>query len=196
PPARGDGVGERPRAGCARAAGAADVPQGREVRSRRAVRRRAHDHQPDREELSRVLQEERRRRPDHPDLRESESESEPEEQGGEPGPGEAAARGRPGRREQSREVTGARGRAIVRAMMRRASLATPLVSLLVSLVSSLAACQVHRPTADGPVPSSWAYPLDATAVSAPHAMVVSDSALATHVGAQVLARGGNAVDAA
>jgi len=85
-------------------------------------------------------------------------------------------------------VTGARERAIVRAMKRRLR--------LVSLFLALAACQVHRPTVDGPVPSSWAYPLDVAAVSAPHAMVVSDSALATHVGAQVLARGGNAVDAA
>src|SRR5215470_8925507 len=67
---------------------------------------------------------------------------------------------------------------------------------LVPLVATLVACQIRRPTVDGPVPSSWAYPLDAAAVAAPHAMVVSDSALATHVGAQVLARGGNAVDAA
>jgi len=81
-------------------------------------------------------------------------------------------------------------------MVRRPSLVPLVVSVVVWLVGALAACQIHRPTVEGPVPSSWAYPLDAAAVTAPHAMVVSDSALATHVGAQVLARGGNAVDAA
>lgn len=80
-------------------------------------------------------------------------------------------------------------------MKRRPSFVA-LLALLLSLGAAPAACQIHRPTVDGPVPSSWTYPLDAQAVAAPHAMVVSDSALATHVGAQVLARGGNAVDAA
>jgi gamma-glutamyltranspeptidase / glutathione hydrolase len=48
----------------------------------------------------------------------------------------------------------------------------------------------------GPVPTTWKYPLDAPSVSAQHGIVVSDSQIATHVGAQILASGGNAVDAA
>src|SRR5262249_45260045 len=69
-------------------------------------------------------------------------------------------------------------------------------SRLPLLLLALVACQVRPPRAEGPVPASWAYPLDGKAVTAPHAIVVSDSALATHVGAAVLAQGGNAVDAA
>ena len=46
------------------------------------------------------------------------------------------------------------------------------------------------------VPAGWKLPLDAPAVTAPHGMVATDAPLATHVGAEVLRQGGNAVDAA
>jgi gamma-glutamyltranspeptidase/glutathione hydrolase len=69
--------------------------------------------------------------------------------------------------------------------------------LVLPVVLALAACHGHAQTqARPPVPPSWVYPLDAPSVSAPHGMVVSDSALASGVGASVLAHGGNAVDAA
>ncbi len=65
-----------------------------------------------------------------------------------------------------------------------------------ALVALLVACQ-HRPLpAPAAVPQEWPYHLDARAVTAAHGMVVSDQALASHVGVQVLAGGGNAVDAA
>jgi gamma-glutamyltranspeptidase/glutathione hydrolase len=46
------------------------------------------------------------------------------------------------------------------------------------------------------VPHAWRYPLDARPTVASHGMVVSDRAIASGVGAEVLATGGNAVDAA
>src|SRR3984957_11686863 len=46
------------------------------------------------------------------------------------------------------------------------------------------------------VPATWPHPLDAPPVVAPHGMVATDAPLATHVGAEVLRHGGNAVDAA
>ena len=45
-------------------------------------------------------------------------------------------------------------------------------------------------------PAGWPYAAGATPVTAQHGMVVTDSALATNVGASVLASGGNAADAA
>jgi gamma-glutamyltranspeptidase / glutathione hydrolase len=48
--------------------------------------------------------------------------------------------------------------------------------------------------ADG-VPTGWRFPLEGAAVRASRFLVVSDSPLATHAGAQVLEAGGNAVDA-
>jgi gamma-glutamyltranspeptidase/glutathione hydrolase len=61
------------------------------------------------------------------------------------------------------------------------------------LVLALVAC---RQAAVAPVPSSWRYAGEAKPASGAHGMVVSDSALASHVGADVLRSGGNAVDAA
>jgi gamma-glutamyltranspeptidase/glutathione hydrolase len=49
---------------------------------------------------------------------------------------------------------------------------------------------------DDAVPANWPYPLTAPAVTEAHGMVATDEPLATHVGAEVLRQGGNAVDAA
>jgi gamma-glutamyltranspeptidase / glutathione hydrolase len=46
------------------------------------------------------------------------------------------------------------------------------------------------------VPAAWPFPLTAPPVIAPRGMVATDAPLATHVGAQILERGGNAIDAA
>ena len=46
------------------------------------------------------------------------------------------------------------------------------------------------------VPAAWPHPLTAHDVAAPHGVVVTDSALASRVGAEVLRGGGTAVDAA
>ena len=46
------------------------------------------------------------------------------------------------------------------------------------------------------VPAAWPHPLNAPDVAAPHGVVVSDSPLASRVGADVLRGGRNAVDAA
>ena len=45
-------------------------------------------------------------------------------------------------------------------------------------------------------PSTWRYPAGARATFATHAMVASDSRIASEVGAQIMREGGNAVDAA
>lgn len=45
-------------------------------------------------------------------------------------------------------------------------------------------------------PPGWPYPADAAGVTGAHGMVVTDAALATKVGVEVLRSGGNAVDAA
>ncbi|PYO07746.1 MAG: hypothetical protein DMD30_10170, partial [Gemmatimonadetes bacterium] len=45
-------------------------------------------------------------------------------------------------------------------------------------------------------PSTWRFPAGARATFAPHAMVASDSRIASEVGAEVMKQGGNAVDAA
>lgn len=58
---------------------------------------------------------------------------------------------------------------------------------------------VQRPAAPdvaAAVPAAWAYPVTSQPSVAPHAMVVSDAALASEVGEKILAAGGNAVDAA
>ncbi len=46
------------------------------------------------------------------------------------------------------------------------------------------------------IPGMWPHPIDAPAVIATHGMVATDAPLATHVGAEVLRKGGNAIDAA
>src|ERR1700689_634458 len=46
------------------------------------------------------------------------------------------------------------------------------------------------------VPSTWPYPIDAPPAVAAHGMIATDAPLATRVGAEVLRKGGNAVDAA
>ena len=45
-------------------------------------------------------------------------------------------------------------------------------------------------------PSGWPHPIDAPGVTGAHGMVVTDAALATRVGVEMLRAGGNAVDAA
>jgi gamma-glutamyltranspeptidase / glutathione hydrolase len=45
-------------------------------------------------------------------------------------------------------------------------------------------------------PAAWPYPADAPAVTGAHGMVVTDAALASGVGVEILRAGGNAVDAA
>lgn len=52
------------------------------------------------------------------------------------------------------------------------------------------------PAKSAEIPAAWPHKLDVKPVSAAHAMVDSDAPLATKVGVDVLARGGNAVDAA
>src|SRR5262249_642901 len=66
---------------------------------------------------------------------------------------------------------------------------------IVALAFALVACQVHAPRPDTSVPPAWSFPLEATAASAAHGMVVTDSAIASRIGADVLIAGGNAVDA-
>jgi gamma-glutamyltranspeptidase / glutathione hydrolase len=46
------------------------------------------------------------------------------------------------------------------------------------------------------VPSTWRFSIDSPPVTAAHGMVATDAPLATHVGAEVLRHGGNAIDAA
>src|ERR1700733_3920527 len=45
-------------------------------------------------------------------------------------------------------------------------------------------------------PAGWKYPIDAKQVTGEHGMVVTDAALGTKVGVEILQAGGNAVDAA
>src|SRR5579862_2617091 len=73
----------------------------------------------------------------------------------------------------------------------------------IGIVAVATACQAgsgaeRTPSAQpaDAVPASWPYHLDTPAVTAPHGMVVTDAPLATHVGADMLRRGGNAIDAA
>jgi gamma-glutamyltranspeptidase/glutathione hydrolase len=74
------------------------------------------------------------------------------------------------------------------------------------VVASLALCACDRgsmpaataaaPSTPPTVPAAWPHPLDAREVVAAHGMVVSDAPLASRVGADVLRRGGSAIDAA
>ena len=62
--------------------------------------------------------------------------------------------------------------------------------------TSAAASAAAPPPAAPAFPPDWPYAAGAAAPRSARAMVVTDNALATHVGADVLAAGGNAVDAA
>jgi gamma-glutamyltranspeptidase/glutathione hydrolase len=71
------------------------------------------------------------------------------------------------------------------------------IARTICIVAVATACQAapaaeHHET----VPAAWPYHLDTPPVTAAHGMVATDAPLATHVGAEVLRHGGNAVDAA
>lgn len=70
-------------------------------------------------------------------------------------------------------------------------LSTTLVALVIATGAAFAQMPAHAPATD---PSTG--PIRAEAVTARHGMVVSQEAQASKIGADVLARGGNAVDAA
>jgi gamma-glutamyltranspeptidase / glutathione hydrolase len=68
---------------------------------------------------------------------------------------------------------------------------------LASLVVGGCARESVAPNTETPsVPAAWPHPLNAPDVASPHGVVVSDSPLASRVGADVLRGGGTAVDAA
>jgi gamma-glutamyltranspeptidase/glutathione hydrolase len=68
---------------------------------------------------------------------------------------------------------------------------------IVVLVAAAAACGIRRGAEVAPTfPSDWRFRPGAAAVHAPRAMVVSNSEIASRVGAEIMRRGGNAVDAA
>lgn len=73
--------------------------------------------------------------------------------------------------------------------------------IIIAIVAT--ACQAgsgaERTTSTTPadaVPANWPFHLDTPAVTAQHGMVATDAPLATHVGAEMLRHGGNAIDAA
>ncbi|HEX4448516.1 MAG TPA: gamma-glutamyltransferase, partial [Polyangiaceae bacterium] len=80
---------------------------------------------------------------------------------------------------------------------RGAGVTTPAASTVPvsASASASAAASVVAPATSG-FPPSWPYPQGAPAPRSSKAMIVTDNALATKVGADVLAAGGNAVDAA
>ena len=77
------------------------------------------------------------------------------------------------------------------------------IARTIVIVAIATACQAgsgaertsHASPADA-VPAAWPFHLDAPAVTAAHGMVATDAPLGTHVGAEMLRHGGNAVDAA
>jgi gamma-glutamyltranspeptidase / glutathione hydrolase len=82
--------------------------------------------------------------------------------------------------------------------MRRLASCVPLVLSVIANGCSRPArvADASSPaTSAAAFPESWPYG-STGAVSAPHGMVATDAPLATHVGAEVLRKGGNAVDAA
>ncbi|APR85910.1 Gamma-glutamyltranspeptidase [Minicystis rosea] len=68
----------------------------------------------------------------------------------------------------------------------------PAVAPPAPTASATAAASAPPPS----FPPGWPYPADAPKVTGEHGMVVTDAALATRVGVEVLRSGGNAVDAA
>jgi gamma-glutamyltranspeptidase/glutathione hydrolase len=67
-------------------------------------------------------------------------------------------------------------------------------AIIVGIIATGCAAHSSAPTVE--VPATWPYPLGTPAVTAPHGMVATDAPLATHVGAEMLRHGGNAIDAA
>src|SRR5690348_3316079 len=81
----------------------------------------------------------------------------------------------------------------------------PLVTRVAPLaLAALAACRHAAPAPASAVPprtaatfpSTWRFHGGRTAVTAPHAMIASNSALASEAGVEIMRAGGNAVDAA
>jgi gamma-glutamyltranspeptidase / glutathione hydrolase len=72
---------------------------------------------------------------------------------------------------------------------------SPLAAASTSPAAS-AAIGATSPRFAGAIPSDWRLPLADPVTHAPHALVVSDSGLASAAGVEVLASGGNAADAA
>ena len=89
-------------------------------------------------------------------------------------------------------------------MAERRSVYLPLVILSAAIAvgcqsgSSDRAASTQSPLAafKDAIPGTWPHPIDAPPVVATHGMVATDAPLATHVGADVLRKGGNAIDAA
>ncbi len=71
---------------------------------------------------------------------------------------------------------------------------TPSRFALAALAIALAACGRHTGTAL--MPAGWRFAAPPPAVVGQHAMVVSEHPLSSEVGADILRRGGNAIDAA
>lgn len=63
-------------------------------------------------------------------------------------------------------------------------------------LTAMAACSVSRRGEAPTFPADWRFRPGADAVRAPSAMVVSNSEIASRVGAEIMRRGGNAIDAA
>ena len=87
-------------------------------------------------------------------------------------------------------------------MVERRSVHLPLLilaaAIAVSCRSSDRAATAQSPLAafKDAIPETWAHPIEAPPAVAARGMVATDAPLATHVGAEVLRNGGNAIDAA